>query len=108
MVFIDKIKVQADLERYAAEVASRGPTLYKGSLVPTPQVRELGFSVNIAGGGHLLSFLAVRDALLRVRTGGASERIRNELRFDAITSLLGLDDVYALEAKYAIEPTKEP
>lgn len=107
MVFIDRIEGQADLERYASEVASRGPTLYRGSLVPTPQVRELGFSVNIAGGGHLLSLLAVRDALLRVRAGRVSESVRNELRFDEITSLLGLDDVYAMEAKYAIERTKE-
>jgi 2-methylisocitrate lyase-like PEP mutase family enzyme len=107
LVFIASIEGLADLERYAAEVASRGPTLYKGSLVPTPRVRELGFSMNIAGGGHLLSLLAVRDALLRVRAGRASEPIRNDVRFDEMTSLLGLDDVYALEARYAIERTKE-
>jgi 2-methylisocitrate lyase-like PEP mutase family enzyme len=107
MVFIDGIQSPADLTRYATEVASGGLTLYKGSLVPTSRVRDLGFSVNIAGGGHLLSLLAVRDALRRVRAGRASEPSRNELRFDEITSLLGLDDVYALEAKYAIEPAKE-
>jgi 2-methylisocitrate lyase-like PEP mutase family enzyme len=107
MVLIDGIQGPTDLKRYATEVASRGPTSYKGSLVPTSQIRELGFSMNFAGGGHLLSVLAVRDALLRVQAGRASEPTRNELRFDEITSLLGLDDVYALEARYAIEPAKE-
>jgi 2-methylisocitrate lyase-like PEP mutase family enzyme len=107
LVFVDGIEAMADLARYAADVASAGPTLYNGALVPTEQVGELGFSVNIAGGGHVLSYLAVRDALLRVRTGSTAEPARNELRFGDITSLLGLDEVYALEARYATTSTEE-
>jgi hypothetical protein len=61
----------------------------------------------ISGGGLALSYVAVRDALVRVRVGGASEPVRNELRFDDITSLLRLEDVYALEAKYSADRTKE-
>jgi 2-methylisocitrate lyase-like PEP mutase family enzyme len=107
MVLVDEIRGLGDLERYAAEVPSGGPTVYKGSLAPTSRVRELGFSLVISGGGLALSYVAVRDALVRVRAGGASEPVRNELRFDDITSLLGLEDVYALEAKYSADRTKE-
>jgi 2-methylisocitrate lyase-like PEP mutase family enzyme len=106
MVFIDKINGLADLEHYASEVASDGPTMYKGLLVPTSQVRKLGFALAISGSAHVLSLVAVRDALLRARTGGGSERVRDELRFDEITSLLGLDRVYALEAKYSTDRTE--
>jgi 2-methylisocitrate lyase-like PEP mutase family enzyme len=103
MVFVDGINGLADLEQCASEVASDGPTVYKGSLVPTSQVRELGFALGISGSAHVLSLVAVRDALLRARAGGGSERVRDELRFDEITSLLGLDRVYELEAKYSTD-----
>jgi 2-methylisocitrate lyase-like PEP mutase family enzyme len=101
MVFIDKINGLADLEYYASAVASGGPSMYKGLLVSTSRVRELGFALGVSGRAYVLSLLAVRDALLRARAGDGSERVRDELRFDEITSLLGLDGVYALEAKYS-------
>jgi 2-methylisocitrate lyase-like PEP mutase family enzyme len=59
--------------------------------------------LGVSGKAYVLSLLAVRDALLRARAGGGSERVRDELRFDEITSLLGLDGVYALEAKYSTD-----
>jgi 2-methylisocitrate lyase-like PEP mutase family enzyme len=103
MVFVDGVNGLADLEQCASEVVSDGPTMYKGLLVPTSQVKELGFALGISGSAHVLSLLAVRDALMRARAGGGSERVRNELRFEEITSLLGLDGVYEMEAKYSTD-----
>ena len=61
--------------------------------------------MNITGGGHVLSYLAVRDALLRVARCDRSEPVRDDARFDDITSLLGLDEVDELEARYATKET---
>ena len=57
---------------------------------------------NVAGDSLALSLGAVRDALARVRRG-ARPTARDQLKFDELTTLLGLDDVYALEARYAID-----
>jgi 2-methylisocitrate lyase-like PEP mutase family enzyme len=56
-----------------------------------------------AGDALAQSIAAVRLALERVRRG---DNPRDQLKFDEITSLLGLDDVYALEARYASGSTK--
>jgi 2-methylisocitrate lyase-like PEP mutase family enzyme len=50
---------------------------------------------------------AVRDALARTRNA-ETPNARDRLKFDEITSLLKLDDVYALEARYATAATKGP
>jgi 2-methylisocitrate lyase-like PEP mutase family enzyme len=64
-----------------------------------------GSTLQLVGEGHALSLRAVRDALARVRSR-AQPAQRDQLRFDELTSLLGLDEVYALERRYAIDSTK--
>jgi Phosphoenolpyruvate phosphomutase len=63
---------------------------------------DLDATITIPAGGHELSAAAVRDALAELRTGGGSAASFVGLPFDEITSLLGLDEVYALERRYAI------
>jgi 2-methylisocitrate lyase-like PEP mutase family enzyme len=60
--------------------------------------------MRFAGDSHKGSLTAVRDALARVRNGDRPSS-RDQLKFDELTSLLGLDDVYALEARYAVDTT---
>lgn len=100
LVFVDGMVTVEELERYARDVAAVGLAVYGGSLVPVDRARALGFSVNLAGGGHDVSYLAVRDALLRVREGRSAVGNWSASYFDDLTALLGLDKVYELEMRY--------
>jgi hypothetical protein len=60
----------------------------------------LGTAVTIPPGGWELSARAVRDALGYLRDGGGEASFVG-LPFDEVTSLLGLDEIYALEHRYA-------
>ena len=53
----------------------------------------------ITGGGHALSYAAVRQALLDLKQGGGEGRDLEQ--FNTITSLLGLPEIYELEKRYA-------
>ena len=57
----------------------------------------------ITGGGHALSYAAVRQALLDLKGGGGIGEPRDTERFNATTSLLGLPEIYELEQRYATE-----
>jgi 2-methylisocitrate lyase-like PEP mutase family enzyme len=101
MVFVDGIRTPDDLRQYTDRLARRGlPCLYNGALEPTGEIAARGFSLMITGGGHGLSYMAVRKALLEVRETG--RQATNGLgQFGSITDLLGLPEVYELEARYA-------
>lgn len=102
VVFVDGIKSQDDLETYARRVVEQGlPCLYNGQLAPTDDVAALGFKIMITGGGHALSYAAVRDALLELKAGGGFSPNRDTDQFNAITTLLGLPEIYELEQRYA-------
>ncbi len=60
----------------------------------------LGATVTIPPGGWELSARAVRDALRALKTGGGEASFVG-LPFDEVTALLGLDEIYALEQRYA-------
>jgi 2-methylisocitrate lyase-like PEP mutase family enzyme len=104
LVYVDGLDGGTVLDYCARHVAQHGPTACGGSM-STTLTSALGFALHFAGAGHALSIAAVRDALARVRRGDETDR-RDQLKFDEITSLLGLDDVYDLEARYATDPTK--
>ena len=61
---------------------------------------ELARTVTIPAGGWELSAHAVRDALRALRDGDGEASFVG-LPFDEVTSLLGLDEIYALEQRYA-------
>jgi len=76
-----------------------------GADVPDPGVTVIPASaldtiVTIPPGGWELSAAAVRDALRALKTGGGEASFVG-LPFDEVTSLLGLDEIYALEQRYA-------
>jgi len=104
LVYVDGLDGGTVLDYCARHVAHHGPTACGGSM-STTLTSALGFALHFAGAGHALSIAAVRDALARLRRGEKPDR-RDQLKFDEMTSLLGLDDVYALEARYATESTK--
>lgn len=102
MVFVDGIKTVEDLERYQRELTSQGvPSLYNGRLEPTAKIAERGFKLMITGGGHGLSFAAVHQALMDLKTTAGTRQERNEGQFGSITDLLGLPEIYELEERYA-------
>ena len=104
LVFVDGIKTQDDLDIYTSRLVEQDiPSLYNGQLIPVPEVAERGFKIMITGGGHALSYAAVRQALLDLKQGGGIGEPRDNERFNATTSLLGLPEIYELEKRFASE-----
>ncbi len=101
MVFVDGIKTADDLDIYTRRLVEQGiPCLYNGQLSPTGEIAARGFKIMITGGGHALSYAAVRQALLALKQDGGGEG-RDLERFNAMTDLLGLPEIYELERRYA-------
>jgi len=101
MVFVDGIKTPDDLEQYSRRLVSAGiPCLYNGSLAPTGEIKAKGFSLMITGGGHGLSYMAVKRAMLDVVEGRHAYGERTNLDFNGITDLLGLPEIYEIERRY--------
>ena len=101
LVFVDGIKTVDDMDTYTTRLVEQGvPCLYNGDLLPAPEVAKRGFKIMITGGGHALSYAAVRQALLDLKQGGGGEG-RDLEQFNTITSLLGLPEIYELEKCYA-------
>ena len=104
LVFVDGIKTLDDLDTYTSRLVEQGiPCLYNGQLQPAPELASRGFKIMITGGGHALSYAAVRQALLNLKEGGGIGEPRDTERFNATTSLLGLPEIYELEKRYATE-----
>ena len=100
VVVVDGIKTVDDMDIYTTRLVEQGlPCLYNGELLPVPEVAKRGFKVMITGGGHALSYAAVRQALLDLKQGGGEGRDLEQ--FNTITSLLGLPEIYELEKRYA-------
>ena len=101
MVFVDGIKTVDDMDIYTTRLVEQGlPCLYNGSLLPVSEIAKRGFKIMITGGGHALSYAAVRQALLDLKQGDGGEG-RDLEQFNTITSLLGLPEIYELEKRYA-------
>jgi 2-methylisocitrate lyase-like PEP mutase family enzyme len=99
-VFVDGIKTADDLEQYTNRLVKQGiPSLYNGSLAPAGEIASRGFSIMITGGGHGLSYLAVRKAMRELKATGR-QSTEGRMDFGSITDLLGLPEIYELEARY--------
>ncbi len=104
IVFVDGIKTLDELDIYTRRLVEQGiPCLYNGQLSPASEIAERGFKIMITGGGHALSYAAVRQALIALKKGDGIGEPRDNERFNATTSLLGLEEIYKLEERYAVE-----
>ena len=103
LVFVDGIKTEQDLERYERDLISRGiPCLYNGGLEPVAKIAQRGFKLTITGGGHGLSFAAVRKALIDLKQTGGRQQEPVLDNFGSLTDLLGLPEIYELERQYGV------
>lgn len=103
VVFVDGIRTLDDMDIYTRRLVEQGvPCLYNGQLLPAGDVATRGFKIMITGGGHALSYAAVRQALLELKQGGGGEG-RDLERFNVMTSLLGLPEIYELEQRYSTD-----
>ena len=101
LVFVDGIKSVDDMDIYTTRLVEQGlPCLYNGALLPVSEIAKRGFKIMITGGGHALSYAAVRQALLDLKQGDGGEG-RDLEQFNTITRLLGLPEIYELEKRYA-------
>lgn len=104
VVFVDGVKTMDDMDIYTRRLVEQGiPCLYNGQLLPAPEIAGRGFKVMITGGGHALSYAAVRQALLELKQGSGEGLGRDLDQFNTITSLLGLPEIYELEQRYAVD-----
>jgi hypothetical protein len=85
----------------AAAVIVDDPLAVAEATLPLIAAADVGTRVTIPEGGHELSIEVVRRALAELRDTGGGRASFVGLPFDEVTSLLGLDEVYALEQRYA-------
>jgi len=101
LVFVDGIKTFDDLEIYTRRLVEQDiPCLYNGQLSPTPEISARGFKIMITGGGHGLSYAAVRQALLALKQDGGGGKGWDLERVNEMTGWLGLPEIYELEQRY--------
>lgn len=100
LVFVDGVKTKEDLDTYATAL-SDVPKVFNGAdpVATTGEVEALGFKLMLAGYTLTVVYDAVKRAMLELRDTGAisTPQYRSE-----IADLLGLQDVYAMEAEYAV------
>ena len=101
LVFVDGIKSQDDIQRYAADLADV-PRMYNGDLATTQTMDELGYKIMICGSTIWLIYKQVRAAYEELMADGQVDPDRYGTRWD-VASVLGLDAIYELEKKYGVQ-----
>ena len=101
LVFVDGIKSQDDIQRYAKDLADV-PRMYNGDLATTQTMDELGYKIMICGSTIWLIYKQVRAAYEELMSAGMVNPDRYGTRWD-VASVLGLDAIYELEKKYGVQ-----
>ena len=101
LVFVDGIKSQDDIQRYAADLADVS-RMYNGDLANTQTMNELGYKIMICGSTIWLIYKQVRAAYEELMADGKVNPDRYGTRWD-VASVLGLDAIYELEKKYGVQ-----
>ncbi len=101
LVFVDGIKSQDDIRRYAADLADL-PRMYNGDLASTQTMDELGYKIMICGSTIWLIYKQLRDAYSELISDGKVNPDRYGTRWD-VASVLGLDAIYQLEKQYGVQ-----
>ena len=100
LVFVDGIKSEDDIQRYAKDMPSL-PRMYNGDLMNTKDVAALGYRLMICGSTIWLVYKQVRDSFEELKSTGEVNSDRFGTRWD-VAGLLGLDQIYELERKYGV------
>lgn len=100
LVFVDGIKSEDDIQRYANDMDSL-PRMYNGDLMNTKDVAALGYRLMICGSTIWLVYKQVRDSFEELKSTGKVNPYRFGTRWD-VAGLLGLDQIYELERKYGV------
>ena len=101
LVFVDGIKSQDDIRRYARDLADV-PRMYNGDLATTQTMDELGYKIMICGSTIWLIYKQVRAAYAELISDGKVNPERYGTRWD-VASVLGLDAIYELEKQYGVQ-----
>ena len=101
LVFVDGIKSQDDIRRYATDLADV-PRMYNGDLATTGTMNDLGYKIMICGSTIWLIYKQVRAAYEELISDGRVNPERYGTRWD-VAATLGLDAIYELEKKYGVQ-----
>lgn len=86
-------------------VAQGVPALHNCGMVQTHEAARRGFKVQITGSGHGTAFLAVRQALRKLkRTGQSPSLSQHADDFAGMTDLHSLPAIYDMETRYQVRP----
>ena len=98
LVFVDGIKTKEDLAACAREMPDL-PKVFNGAdpVATTGEVADYGFKLMLAGYTLTVVYDAVKRSMTELRDVGVISTPQHRTE---IASLLGLDDVYAMEAEY--------
>lgn len=111
LIFVEAPETVAQLERIAAEIpGGKVINMIEGGktpILPLEKVRELGFfSVGYVLSGLFAAAQAMADTYAHVLEHGSSAAIADRLMpFDELTALLGLEEKYALDARFTPRST---
>ena len=100
LVFVDGIKSEADIQKYARDMAGL-PRMYNGDLMNTKDMDALGYKLMICGSTIWLIYQQVKESFEELKATGSVDPKRFATRWD-VAALLGLDEIYELERKYGV------
>jgi 2-methylisocitrate lyase-like PEP mutase family enzyme len=100
LVFVDGIKNQEDLQKYAADLEDL-PRMYNGDLFSTQEVDALGYRLMICGGTIWLIYKQLRQAFQELKESGRVAPEKYGTRWD-VAELMGLEQIYELERRYGV------
>jgi 2-methylisocitrate lyase-like PEP mutase family enzyme len=103
-VFVDGVH-RSEIDTYVDRVVRHGiPTLYNGTDLSAEEAQSLGFRLQIQSVALYASYRAEYTALETLhRTGRRPEVPADQRDVPAFTDLVGLPEVYDLEARYGLE-----
>lgn len=103
VVFVDGVQ-RSELETYCRRIVEPGlPTLYNGTDLSAAEAEQLGFRLQIQAVAIYVSYRAVYAALETLKQTGRKPRLPDDVpQVPPITEIVGLPQVYELEAEYGI------
>ncbi len=99
LIFVDGIKTQGDLKRYAEKLGDL-PLIYNGDLLPLDQLKTYPFKITIHIGTMLTIYDAIRTAMTNLKLTGKLSVGTSSNIFDDFVKTMGVADYQSLQKKY--------
>jgi 2,3-dimethylmalate lyase len=99
LIFVDGIKTQGDLKRYADKLGDL-PLIYNGDLLPLDELKTYPFKITIHIGTMLTIYNAIRTAMTDLKLTGQLSVGTSSNIFEDFVKTMGVADYQSLEKKF--------